>query len=240
MRDLTRRGLLRGGVAAAGAALGWAWLRNRSSADGIPWPLRSVHRLNERIWSGVYSPGRLAPEFPPGRAGEPMANGHYGQPDDTRAADWAVTVSHPGAADRTFRLADLARLPRVEMTTEFKCIEGWSQIVTWGGVRFADFVAAHDLGRGPGGRPYPYVSFTTPDGEYYVGLDIPSATHPQTLLCDRMNGDLLPAAHGGPLRLVIPVKYGIKNIKWLARVRFADDRPADYWAERGYDWYAGL
>jgi DMSO/TMAO reductase YedYZ molybdopterin-dependent catalytic subunit len=39
---------------------------------------------------------------------------------------------------------------------------------------------------------------------------------------------------------VSSVKYGIKNIKWLGRIRFGDDRPADFWAERGYDWYAGL
>ena len=64
--------------------------------------------------------------------------------------------------------------------------------------------------------------------------------HPQTLLCDRMNGEPLTAGHGAPVRLIIPLKYGIKNIKWIARIRFQADRPADYWAERGYDWYSGL
>jgi DMSO/TMAO reductase YedYZ molybdopterin-dependent catalytic subunit len=43
-----------------------------------------------------------------------------------------------------------------------------------------------------------------------------------------------------PLRLVIPVKYGIKNIKRIGLIRFTNSRPADYWAEEGYDWYAGL
>jgi DMSO/TMAO reductase YedYZ molybdopterin-dependent catalytic subunit len=45
--------------------------------------------------------------------------------------------------------------------------------------------------------------------------------------------------HGAPLRLVIPVKYGIKSLKQIGAIRFTDRRPADYWAERGYDWYAG-
>ena len=66
------------------------------------------------------------------------------------------------------------------------------------------------------------------------------ALHPQTLLCDESNGKPLFFVHGGPLRLVTTVKYGIKSIKWLSRLRFQDERPADYWAERGYDWYAGL
>jgi DMSO/TMAO reductase YedYZ molybdopterin-dependent catalytic subunit len=55
-----------------------------------------------------------------------------------------------------------------------------------------------------------------------------------------MNGAPLSAEHGAPLRLVIPVKYGIKNLKRIGVIRFTEDRPADYWAARGYDWYAGL
>ena len=130
----------------------------------------------------------------------------------------------------------VAGLPRAETTVELKCIEGWSQVVTWGGVRFADFAA----GLGTDAARHPYVAAATADGGYFVGLDMPSALHPQTLLCDRMNGAPLSADHGGPLRLVLAVKYGIKNLKWVAAVRFQDDRPADYWAERGYDWYSGL
>jgi DMSO/TMAO reductase YedYZ molybdopterin-dependent catalytic subunit len=54
-----------------------------------------------------------------------------------------------------------------------------------------------------------------------------------------MNGQPLMVSHGAPLRLVITVKYGIKNIKRVGRIGFMDQRPADYWAERGYDWYSG-
>jgi DMSO/TMAO reductase YedYZ molybdopterin-dependent catalytic subunit len=66
-----------------------------------------------------------------------------------------------------------------------------------------------------------------------------SALHPQTLLCYEMNGQPLPVEHGGPLRLVTTVKYGIKSIKRIGRITFIDERPPDFWAERGYDWYAG-
>jgi len=45
---------------------------------------------------------------------------------------------------------------------------------------------------------------------------------------------------GAPLRLVTTVKYGIKSIKRIGTITFADERPRDFWAERGYDWYAGL
>jgi len=55
-----------------------------------------------------------------------------------------------------------------------------------------------------------------------------------------MNGAPLTSEHGAPLQLVIPVKYGIKNIKRIGSIRFTAERPTDYWAERGYDWFAGL
>jgi DMSO/TMAO reductase YedYZ molybdopterin-dependent catalytic subunit len=68
---------------------------------------------------------------------------------------------------------------------------------------------------------------------------MPSALHPQTLLAYEMNGQPLSPDHGAPLRLVIPVKYGIKHIKRIGTVVFTDRRPADFWANRGYDWHAG-
>jgi DMSO/TMAO reductase YedYZ molybdopterin-dependent catalytic subunit len=85
-----------------------------------------------------------------------------------------------------------------------------------------------------------YVGMETPDGGYYVGLDMPSALHPQTLLCWAMNGQPLALEHGAPLRLVIPVKYGVKNLKRIGTIRYTDEKPKDFWAEQGYDWFAGL
>jgi DMSO/TMAO reductase YedYZ molybdopterin-dependent catalytic subunit len=146
-------------------------------------------------------------------------------------------------------LDDIRALPRVEMTTELKCIEGWSTIVNWAGARFADFAARYQPpARAGGGTPdarerpqelVRYVGLETPDGGYYVGMDMASALHPQTLLCYEMNGQPLTPEHGAPLRLVAPVKYGIKHIKRIGRITFTDERPGDFWAERGYDWYSG-
>jgi DMSO/TMAO reductase YedYZ molybdopterin-dependent catalytic subunit len=54
-----------------------------------------------------------------------------------------------------------------------------------------------------------------------------------------MNGQPLSEAHGAPLRLISAVKYGYKCIKRISVIELTDRRPADYWAQRGYDWYAG-
>ena len=145
-------------------------------------------------------------------------------------------------------LDDIKLLPRFEMTTELKCIEGWSTIVNWTGARFSDFINKYQPATHSGSEPdaanqpenlMPYVSMVTPDGGYYVGMDMPSILHPQTLLAYEMNGAPLTMEHGAPLRLVTPTKYGIKQIKRIGRIAFTEMRPADYWAERGYDWYSG-
>ena len=119
----------------------------------------------------------------------------------------------------------------------------------FGGVRLLDFVTQFGLATRSGRPPdptdnpndlYRYVYLATPDESYYVGLDMASALHPQTMLCDTMNRQPLTIDHGAPLRLYLAVKYGYKSLKRIGLIRFQDERPADYWAARGYDWYAGL
>ena len=85
-----------------------------------------------------------------------------------------------------------------------------------------------------------YAGMMTPDRGYYVGLDMKSLMHPQTILCYEMNGKELPLDQGYPLRLIIPVKYGIKHLKRIGTISFSNTPPPDYWAEQGYDYYSGL
>src|SRR6266576_7116347 len=46
--------------------------------------------------------------------------------------------------------------------------------------------------------------------------------------------------HGAPLRLLVPVKLGLKNVKAITRITYVADEPRDYWAERGYSRYDGI
>ena len=132
-------------------------------------------------------------------------------------------------------LADVKKLPHVETVTEFKCIEGWSEIVYWGGARVRDFIAAFPPRNGS-----EYIGFVTPDGQYYVGIERQVALHPQTLLAYELNGQPLTPDHGAPLRVVTPLKYGIKQLKQIGRMTYTQTRPRDFWHEQGYDYYAGL
>jgi hypothetical protein len=251
MRRLTRRGFITGGTAALTGLGAWRWLTTASPEDGVPWPLRRVLRFNERLAEVLGSPHGLAPTFPTeGLRGPARANGLIGLDGDADAVEWQLRIEHEsGGRRQTIRLRDLRALPRLDQGSELKCVEGWSEVMHFGGVRFRDFVTRFGLathsGRAPdpAGNPqdlYRYVYLATPDDSYYVGLDMASALLPQTMLCDTMNWQPLTRAHGAPVRLYLPVKYGYKSLKRVGLVRFQDERPSDYWGGRGYDWYGGL
>ncbi|MSV36405.1 MAG: molybdopterin-binding oxidoreductase [Bryobacterales bacterium] len=234
MRRKTRRSFLFGGAVAAVGFGGARWLYTRREDAGIRWPLRRWLEINEHLARDFFHDGRLAPTFPLSMAKMPRENGGVGLQPNFDAASWNLRVEG-GRSDSPVTLDQVRSLPRIEIVTELKCVEGWSEVVHFTGARFSDFAAKY----GPE-DPVEYVGMETPDGEYYVGLDADSAMHPQTLLCYEMGGKPLTAEHGAPLRLAIPVKYGLQNIKRIGKIRFAESRPADYWAERGYDWYVGL
>jgi len=239
VRRRTRRDFLIGGVAAALGIGGYSWLRSQKQEDGVPWPQRRVLDFNARIAHSYLSDSHLAPTYSLQDVGQLRPNGNIGLTDDIDLDGWRLRVENTagGTAPLTLTLSDVKSLPRVEMITKFCCIEGWSVVTRWAGARFIDFSRKF---LAPGQRVPNFVYMATPDEEYYVGLDAKSALHPQTLLAYEMNGDKLEDEHGAPLRLVIPVKYGVKNLKRIALIRYTDDRPDDYWHQQGYDWFAGL
>ena len=234
----SRRAFVTMGVAAAAGYGGWTWLRSRPAEAGVEWPLRGILRGNEKVAETYFSDGHRSPELPLSKvSATARKNGDVGLGEDFEPEKWVLNVQ-PFKSDelRPVTLAEIRALPRVEQITQLNCIEGWTIVVRWAGARFADFTAKY----APQSREARYVSMQTPDQSYFVGLDTASALHPQTLLCYEMNGADLTSEHGAPLRLVIPVKYGVKNIKRIGKIAYTNNRPEDYWANEGYDWYAGL
>jgi DMSO/TMAO reductase YedYZ molybdopterin-dependent catalytic subunit len=216
--------------------LGFRAIQNMATDGGTPAALRRTHEFNETIWRGLFREQHLAPEFDASEASDLRVNGHHGIDEEIDLDAWELAVMAPdGSTVGTHTLDDIKALPRYEMTIEHKCVEGWSEITTWGGARFSDFAALYpDLAQAE------FVAMETPDGEYYVGNERATMMHPQTLLVYEMLGRPLDFDHGAPLRMATPLKYGIKQLKRIGVIRFTDEQPADYWAERGYDYYSSL
>lgn len=176
----------------------------------------------------------------------PLRNNYDGRtPGPEYLPTWALEVSGLASGRRERLAIDelLARFPVQEQVTRLVCVEGWSAVAWWGGIRFADFLAAFPPASGSrwasirssvnldgAGRPDPY----------YVSIDLDTARHPQTLLATHQDGRPLTLAHGAPMRLLAPMKLGLKNIKAVTDIAYTAEEPADYWNERGYSKYDGL
>ena len=176
----------------------------------------------------------------------PLRNNYHGRtPGPEILPAWRLEISGlAGGGVARLTLEDIERrFTAHDQVTRLVCVEGWSAIAWWGGIRFADLLAAFPPAAGArwaalrsevaldaAGRPEPY----------YVSLDLETALHPQTLLATRKDGQPLSLAHGAPLRLVAPMKLGLKNIKAITHIVYGAGEPPDYWNERGYSRYDGL
>ena len=249
VRRMTRRGFAWGGAAAVAGWAGWRWLVTRSDEGGLPWPLRRVLELDERVARGLSRDFAALARIPPlGGADAPRQ-----RLDRARIGPRPVGVEAPGrrVGRRGCRALVHARRDQGpspgrddDRAALHRGLERGRALGRRpaGGPRLGHR-AGHPNGRkaGPGdaGGLLDYASLETPDGGYYVGLDMASALHPQTLLCYEMDGRPLTPQHGAPLRLVTPLKYGIKNLKRIGTIRFTDDPARRLLGRTGYDWYAG-
>jgi hypothetical protein len=231
-------------------------MKNAEEVDGLPGPLRKGVEINSTVFGeNLLNPMRVEKSRKtPVRGKKPRVNGRIGIEEPIDLAAWKMEIVSPSQAEMpallsSITMMDLVRLPKIEVTNEFKCIEGWSEVMSFAGVRFIDFLKAHRLGTKSGQEPdlatrphdlYKYVGLETPDGEYYVSIDMRSMMNPQTLLAYEQNGEALSLANGAPLRLYIPNKYGVKSLKRIGKITFSDEPPPDFWGEQGYDYFIGL
>ena len=153
-----------------------------------------------------------------------------GAPPATAADRWTIKVDGLVARPLTLTAADLAGLPRVTMTRDFHCVEGWTvDGVGWGGVRLAAL-----LERVEPDAAASFVTFHAYDDVYRDSLTLAQSREPSVVLADTLDGRPLPREHGGPVRLVVPSQLGYKNVKWVTRIELVDRAGAGYWEERGY------
>lgn len=191
-----------------------------------------------KIDPNMKTAAKMAPESMVGQA-KAEEDRTERMPRGTEEAGESDSTLQPRTPGLLLTMDDILKLPRHELVTQFKCIEGWSEIVHWAGVRMADFMEAYPPAAIDGREPK-YVYMETPDGDYYTGYDLEVCRHPQTLLVTEMMGAPLTQFHGAPLRLHMPTKYGYKQIKRIGLISYTNEKPDDYWTKLGYDWYAGL
>ena len=198
--------------------------------------LRRISILQRRAQALLFDPNKMAPTYPESMITRPFPfNAFYGIDDvpDVDAATYRLKVSGLANGKRAWTLDELHALPQQDQITRHICIEGWSAIGRWGGMRFADF-----LKRAGADTTASYVSLHCADN-YWTSIDMPTALHAQTLLTLTYDGQGLPPKYGFPMKLRMPTKLGYKNPKHIVAITVTNDYPGGYWENQGYNWFGG-
>jgi len=249
-----RRSLLKAGGLMAGATLAGGILPMQALLAATP--------ANQKI--NIYSKSTYG-------AGESLTayqditsyNNYYefgtGKADPAREAvlfkprPWTVSVEGAVKKPKTITMEDILRLaPLEERIYRMRCVEGWSMVIPWiglrlaslinwaeptGNARYVEFISLADEAMMPGVR-VPML-----DWPYREGLRMDEAMNPLTIMAVGLYGEVLPNQNGAPLRLVVPWKYGFKGAKAIVKIRFVEKMPVTTWMKAGpseYGFFANV
>ncbi|WP_156689045.1 molybdopterin-dependent oxidoreductase [Mycobacterium sp. Marseille-P9652] len=136
-------------------------------------------------------------------------------------ATWRLTLTggpKPVVLDR----AALAAMPQHTVRLPISCVQGWSTVQTWSGVRLADLATVAGV-PAPLSARVQSLQQRTEDriGDYSrAALQANEVRSPDALLALRVNGVDLSLDHGYPARTIVPALPGVHNTKWVSSIDF--------------------
>lgn len=196
----------------------------------------------------TYSRAEISPDFRANGSIDPAASDYLALKAND-FADYRLVIDGLVERPLALSLAELRTRPAQSQITKHDCVEGWTSIGEWTGVRLETLL--EEAGLKPEAKYLVFHCFDAldqrEDGErYYESIDLIDARHPQTILAWAMNGETLPVPHGAPLRLRVERQLGYKHAKYIRRIEAVESfahiggGKGGYWEDRGYEWYAGI
>jgi DMSO/TMAO reductase YedYZ molybdopterin-dependent catalytic subunit len=233
--QIDRRKLLRGSLSlGALAMLTGCDVTNHSAVQSV---LQAASRWNDKVQELLFRPNHLAPTYSEAQVVKPPRFNAYYEPEEVKpvdAATWKLELGGRIADKRPWSLQQIYELPEQEMIVRHICVEGWDYIGQWSGPNlrlFLDRIGADLTAK--------YIAFRCAD-DYTESLDMATALHPQTILATKYAREPITDPFGFPLRLRTATKLGFKNAKWVMAMEVTNVFPSSYWADRGFNWYAGM
>ena len=237
MGKLTRRGFL---IAAGSTAVAFI-------AGCVPraWSSSAAVATDDATAPGAtYSPG---PVMPTASAPDKIVitlNTDFYEQSFSRIVQieppqYQLTVD--GLVDNPLKLelSDLKALPSGTFMRTLECIGNPVGGPLIGNANWKGFKISELLSRTRVQSKATHARFQAADG-YYTSVELEWLLQPDTILVYEMNGEPLPAAHGYPLRILMPGLYGQKMPKWITRVEFIDRAEAGIWEMQGWDYTASV
>jgi DMSO/TMAO reductase YedYZ molybdopterin-dependent catalytic subunit len=196
----------------------------------------------------TYDRSEISPDFRPNGSINPAAADYVALREGGFAA-YRLTIDGLVERPLSLSLGDLRARPVQSQITKHDCVEGWTSIAEWTGVRLETLL--DEAGLKPEARYIVFHCFDALDqteggDRYYESIDLVDARHPQTLLAWAMNRETLPVPHGAPLRLRVERQLGYKHAKYIKRIEAVANLDGigggrgGYWEDRGYEWFAAI
>lgn len=195
-----------------------------------PWPDKLVEVEIRKLPPLSLKPDGSAPEYSPQEAGtieggttpgsETIWRYTKNQPPqiefDYRKMRIKVDPRGQARLSGTLAFADLDALPHHSYVVLLQCgAPNPRGIVKWTGVRFADFAKM------VGVTPFAHYCRIIASDRFWVEEDMKTMMHPQVMLAWLLNDEPIPPKHGAPLRLIIPFRYGARNLKAIQEIYFS-------------------
>jgi len=175
-----------------------------------------------------------------------------GLAQDFIISPWTVAVGGLVHYPKTYDLDDLMKFAQEERIYRLRCVEGWSMVIPWTGFPLAALLkeveptsdakyvlleTIYDPEQMPGQNSSWY------QWPYVEGLRLDEAMHDLTILAIGLYGKPLLPQSGAPVRLVVPWKYGFKNIKSIVKIDLVAEQPTSLWmaaTPHEYGFYANV
>ena len=150
-------------------------------------------------------------------------------PPQLDTSDWRIQIF--GLVDNPLELSwqDYLALTYQERAADFHCVTQWTRLnIRWSGVQamlLIGLAQPTDLAR--------FAMLHCADG-YTTNIDIEALREPDVMFVSVKDGRPLDKDHGGPVRLVVPARYGWKSAKWVTGVELLGQDEPGFWEKNGY------
>ncbi len=207
LEKITRRLFLERGFWATTLIL-WSWLLGSGKADELHsyagTDFIGKNRDNKNFYINFWKPMR-------------RINGET----------WSLKITGLCNAPQSFTLKQLKSFNSITQSSRMKCVECWSARAQWSGFSIQELeqiIEPQAIAKG--------ILFHCGD-KYKEYLSREALSQDRVLLVHSMNGESLSDAHGFPLRLIAPSKYGYKNPKAILEMEYVAEHQAGTWSKIG-------
>jgi DMSO/TMAO reductase YedYZ molybdopterin-dependent catalytic subunit len=144
-------------------------------------------------------------------------------------ATWTFRVEGLVERPTTWTWDEIRALPPSSYEGAIHCVTTWSKF----GMRF-DGVSVDTLLEIARPRPEAAHVMAFSHTGYTTNLPLADVTGGKAWITWSVNGEPLPAEHGGPVRMIVPHLYFWKSTKWVAGLRLMQYDEPGFWERNGY------